>query len=159
MRFSGSAFPSKTMWLLVGVLSLGGLLVYWVEPGCACGGPEAGPRTYVAAARSALREIRTAQEMHAAYHEGRYAASLEQLRGTTTELERRLAPETGVVARVSGDRDGGWYVVEVGHGLLPGWSCRFGTEGAPVAASGELEAGVELCDVVPDTAAAEDFVE
>ena len=141
-------FASKRARVVIALLIVAAAFVWWIDRSRVHdhGGPPE-PRDHANAARSALWEIRTAQELFAAEHDGRYAATLGELDGA--ELARRLEPSGGVTASVVGDSTGAWYAAEVGHERLPGWRCRFATEEAPDARSGDLAAGEEVCDPLP----------
>ncbi|HEX6588354.1 MAG TPA: hypothetical protein VF039_04980 [Longimicrobiales bacterium] len=129
-------------------LVLGLLFAWWIERDRArhVDRPESA-RSHVAAARMVLREIAVAQEVYAAEHDGRYAASLDTLLALNAEIAPLI--ERGVRAVVSADTAGAWYAAQVGHDALPGWRCRMAGEGSPDVLAGRLPAWEHACDPTP----------
>ena len=128
---------------LIGALAL---FVWWLERDRArhVDRPPT-PAAHEAAARMTLREIQTAQELHAAEHDGRYGMSLDSLRVLDPELSVWLEPARGVIARLDAGVDGAWYVAEVAHRAVPGFRCRVASDSAPAVRAGALRAWEESC--------------
>lgn len=134
--------------VVVGLIALVALFVWWIERDRARHVDRPATESHVAAARMALREIQTAQEIHAAEREGRYSGSLD----TLLALDAELAPwlERGVTARIESGHDGAWYAADVAHRALGDWRCRVASDSAPAVLDGRLVAGEQSCDPAPD---------
>jgi len=141
--------------LVVGVVASVGLFVWWIERDRARHVDRpATTESHVAAARMALREIQTAQEIHAAEHDGRYSGSVDTLLALDAELALWL--ERGVTASLEAGDDGAWYAAEVAHQALGDWRCRVASDSAAAVLDGRLVAGEQSCDPAPDDAESPD---
>ena len=138
---------NRVRWTVIGSLAIGALFIWWLERDRARHVDRpADTESHIAAARMALREIRTAQELHAAEHDGRYSGSIDTLVAVDGELAAWLDATRGVTARVDAGVAGEWYAAEVGHRGVPGLRCRVASDSAPEALAGALSPWVEACD-------------